>query len=133
MVSGCQSYDAKTKRARDLYYSGAYADSEAEWESLKASQLNCCEKTFGWCWGVRGEADPLVDLEIGMVNFAAGKHEESSRALEAADQTIEVIDFTEDAKDLGKYLISESSDIYALLKRSRHREMDSDCLMWVVT
>jgi hypothetical protein len=92
--AGCSNYHDRTRRARDLYLAGNYEQALAEWEAL------------------RGAADPLIELELGMVHHATGRHEESSAALEAADQKVEIIDFTKDPKELGKDIWSEESGIY---------------------
>jgi hypothetical protein len=94
--TGCATYDEKTCEARELYFQGQYEASANEWEALKAEEEDLA---------------PLIDLELGMVNFAAGNLEASSRSLEAADQVLQIIDFTSDPAEWGKYVFSEDSGI----------------------
>lgn len=97
LVSGCASYDELSRDARGLYYDGRYEDSIRLWEELKAEHP---------------DLQSLVDLELGMVYLAAGDHERSSAALEEADRMLEVLDFSTDPSELGRYVYSESSGIY---------------------
>jgi len=96
-IAGCATYDEQLREARAAYQQGRYAECSAKLEQLKSEHQ---------------EWSTLFDLELGAVKFTAGEYEASSQALEAADQTLEVLDFTSDPSELGKYLFSESMGVF---------------------
>jgi hypothetical protein len=99
LAAGCQSYTEATAQARDAYYSKDYDRSLSLW-------TEACDA------GLRGNDAPLLLLERGMVHLAAGRYAEAARDLLTGDQRLEILDFSGNPGEVGKYLFSEDSGLY---------------------
>jgi hypothetical protein len=98
-AAGCVGYAESTRAARGAYYAGDYPRAEQLLSELLAGEG-------------REKDGPLLLLERAMVHLAAGRYEAAARDLLAADEQLEVMDFTSDPEQIGRYLFSEDSGLY---------------------
>ena len=99
VAAGCASFSAATEPARAAYYAHDFERSLTLWTSLLEE-------------GVRPDDAPLFLLERGMVNLAAGRYEAAAQDFIAGDQRLEILDFSGNPGEVGKYLFSEDSGLY---------------------
>jgi hypothetical protein len=99
LACGCASYTDATAEARDAYYAHDFERSQTLWTKLLDE-------------GTRSDDAPLLLLERGIVHLAAGRYEAAVADFIAADQRLEILDFSGNPGDVGKYMFSEDSGIY---------------------
>jgi len=99
LTSSCATYTELTQEARDAYYSKDFEASNQLWADLLDHDD-------------AGDDAPLLLLERGMVRLAMGRYADAAKDLLAADERLEVLDFTSNPSEVGKYLFSEDSGLY---------------------
>ena len=99
VLAACASHAAVTQAPSDAYYAHDFERSLALWTKLLDE-------------GVRPDDAPLFLLERGIVNLAAGRYEAAAEDLVAGDQRLEILDFSGNPGEVGKYLFSEDSGLY---------------------
>ncbi len=107
LSTGCATYSDRTQHMRDRVAAGKYEDGLDDLNRL-LDVKRADELPSRW-----EPNDALMLLERASVLQAQGRHEESARNLQAADDHLEMLDIANDAVGaIGKYVYSDSATKY---------------------
>jgi tetratricopeptide (TPR) repeat protein len=98
-LGACAGYAETTAQARQYYYGGNYAQAVEHLDRLLGGEG-------------RDKDRPLLLMERASAHLAAGSYELAVQDLVQADAELEVMDFTSDPAQIGRYLFSEDSGLY---------------------
>lgn len=102
MLISCNTYDEKYSELFSFYYRNslplAIQSTDATLQSMSPDDDDL----------------PLVLLERASMAMAAGDYSTASSCLQQADNITEVIDLTQDPREVGKYLFTDSAGVYRI-------------------